>query len=447
MADFTRSFIRHIRQIAEKGSNSTDVHHQLKRCLLDWTGVTAAGAAQVGRRLDSLIEIAGNGRCSTFLTSERKDLVSAASLNGFLSHMMELDDGHRFGMLHLEAPVISAMVAVAQQEKLSYAQFFKGVVAGYQATVQIARYLQPYHKQKGYHATGTCGTVGVAAAIASALNFTDEEFENALGAASTRASGLLSVIDSPSEMKPFNIAGAVESGIRAAYLAMEGVRGPIDPLLGKRGFLQVYSPETGVKENTPFIDSPEILDIYFKPYVSCRHCHAPAEASLNLRSRFEINPKDVKEIVVETYFLAIGGHDSSDIRSISAAKMSTPYCVAVSLVKGTCGLDAFTEEAINEQVTQDLMRKVKVLEDPSLTQVSPGKRGARVIISLNNGEQFTAFVENPLGEPENPMSDEMLGEKYFDLMHFAGIESDKAKDIRRLVWDLENDFDTYLTIL
>lgn len=447
MKNLSLSFIHHIRKITEDSIKSEEVQHQLKRCLLDWTGVTHAGAFEVGDKFEPLLEIAGDGVCSTFLTNQHKDLVSAASINGYLSHVMELDDGHRFGMLHLEAPIISAMIAVAQKERISYSNFAKGVVAGYQATVQVARYLQPYHKQKGYHATGTCGAIGVATAIAVALDFTDEEFENALGAASTRAAGLLSVIDAPSEMKPFNVAGAVESGIRAAYLAKTGLKGPIDPLLGKRGFLRVYSPESGVKEDLAFTDVPEILRIYFKPYVSCRHCHAPAEAALNLRSRYGIKPTDVKNVQVETYLLAIGGHDNTEINSVSAAKMSTPYCVAVSLQNGSCGLNCFSEENIQDEEIQELMRKVSVIEDPTLTQVSPGKRGAKMTISLKDGLEYTDFVENPLGEPEHPMSDSMLENKYFELMKYAGIEDKKAEILKEMVWGLENNFDAFLSEL
>lgn len=445
MKNLSLSFIHHIRKITEESIKSEEVRHQLKRCLLDWTGVTYAGAYEVGDKFESLLEIAGEGVCSTFLTNQRKDLVSAASINGYLSHVMELDDGHRFGMLHLEAPIISAMIAVAQKEKIGYIQFAKGVIAGYQAIVQIARYLQPYHKQKGYHATGTCGALGVATAIAVALDFTDEEFENALGAASTRAAGLLSVIDAPSEMKPFNVAGAVESGVRAAYLAKTGIQGPIDPLLGKRGFLRVYSPESGVKEDLIFTDVPEILQIYFKPYVSCRHCHAPAEAALNLRSRYGIKPTDVKNVQVETYLLAIGGHDNIEINSVSAAKMSTPYCVAVSLQNGSCGLNSFSKESIKNEEIQKLVRKVSVIEDPNLTQVSPGKRGAKVTISLNDGLEYTDFVENPLGEPEHPMSDSMLENKYFELMKYAGVDDKKTEILKEMIWELENKFDVFLS--
>lgn len=444
MGNLSQSFIHKVRDIAEIGITSSVVLHQLKRCLLDWTGVTMAGAFEVGSKLDMLLEIAGSGNCSTFLSNQRLDIVSAASINGFLSHVMELDDGHRFGMLHLEAPIISAMIALVQKEGIDFLSFAKGVIAGYQATVQVARYLQPYHKQKGFHATGTCGTIGVASAIATALDFNDIEFENALGAASTRASGLLSVIDSPSEMKPLNIAGAVESGIRAAYLAKTGIRGPINPLLGKRGFLRVYSSEAKIKEDVLLEESPEILKIYFKPYISCRHCHPPVEATLNLRRKYIFDVLEIDNILVETYLLAIGGHDNTKIDSVSAAKMSIPYCVAISLLKGSCGLDSFTEKTIGDENLQNIIKKIHLVEDSSLTQASPGKRGARVTISLKDGKQYTEFIENPLGEPEHPLSDASLEEKYFDLMNFAGVNHEKAEDICSRIWNVDHAFDELL---
>lgn len=447
MQNFTDSLIQNLQAVTESSYKLNGVIHQLKRCVLDWIGVCNAGASMVGNRMNPMVSILGEGKCSTFLSDDRKDVVSAASINGFLAHVMELDDGHRFGMLHLEAPIISAMIAVSQQENLNFEKFLKGVVAGYQTTVQVARYIQPYHKQRGYHATGTCGTLGVAAAIATAMDYSKEEFENALAAAATRAAGLLTVIDAPSEMKPFNVFGAVEAGIRAAYLAKSGFVGPIDPMMGKRGFLKVYVSDLNIEKLPEIKMTPEILNIYFKPYVSCRHCHAPAEAALNIRSKNNFSIEEIQSILIETYKLAIGGHDSTEIDSVTAAKMSIPYCVAVSLFRGSCALNSFSKDVVKNTVLQTLVRKVNVIEDPELTLLSPGKRGAKMTITLNNGKTITDFVENPLGEPEHPMSDSMLENKYFELMKYAGIDDEKAEILKEMVWGLENNFDAFLSEL
>jgi 2-methylcitrate dehydratase PrpD len=442
---FTKSFVSYIRSFCERSSSQEEIH-QIKRCILDWLSVTQAGAYILGNRLDCILNLSSAGRCSCFLSSEKKDLITAAFLNGFAAHEIELDDGHRRAMLHLEAPIVSAMIAVSQQESLSFEDFVKGIIAGYQTTVKLARMIQPGHKMSGFHATGTCSAIGVASAVAMALGMTEDEHTNAIAAATTRAAGLLAALDSPSELKPYNIAGAIEVGIRSAYLAKGGFKGVYDALYGKRGFLKVFAP--GIDPVVDGLDNTsELLNIYFKPYVSCRHCHAPIEAALNIRNKNHLDWRDCKDIRVDTYRLAIDGHDSKVIKSSSEAKMSIPYCVAVSLVKGSCGMDSFTDGAVIDNDVQLLLRTISVQEDSMLTQATPNKRGARVIVELKDGRKYIEFVENPLGEPEHPMSDAMIESKYMELMSFAGVEESRMIQMKNLVWSLEDHFDVFLQVI
>ena len=443
--NITESLISGIRSFCSRDF-SQDEMHQLKRCVLDWLGVSMAGASVSKRKLETIANLCKGGNCTTFVSDKTADVLTAAFLNGFVAHEMELDDGHRFGMLHLAAPVISAMVALAQQENLDFFHFARGVMAGYQVTVKLAKMIQPYHKKCGFHATGTCGTMGVAAAAAIAMDFSDEQFVSALGAATTRAAGLLAAIDAPSELKPYNIAGAVETGLLSAYLSKAGFVGPNDPLEGERGFLKVYAPETK-SDLGLFDDVSEILNIYFKPYVSCRHCHAPAEAALYLKDKHNLRWREIREIKVETYRLAIVGHDSKEIDSVGAAKMSIPYCVAISLFRGSCGLDSFTEDLVSNIEVKAITRLVNVVENEDLTRMSPGKRGAIVSLSTNEGVTYSKYVENPLGEPENPMSDHMLEKKYWELVSYAGIDRLRAEMMMSKIWNLESDFNEFLGLL
>lgn len=440
--DFTRLFVSYIRSFCTRAF-SEDEMHQVYRCVLDWLGVSEAGAFALGNRLNDLEKLSSQGSCSCFLSSKRIDAINAAFLNGYAAHVLELDDGHRKGMLHLEALIVTALIAVSQQERLSYEAFVKGMIAGYQTTVKLACLIQPSHKLNGFHATGTCGAIGVASAVAVALNLSETEHINAIGAASTRAAGLLGALDSPSEIKPYNISGAIEVGIRSAYLAKAGFQGPYDPLWGKRGFLRVFAPELDIAQ-VAFDDSSEILNIYFKPFVSCRHCHAPVEAAIILYNKYKIAFEEVHDIRVETYRLAIDGHDSHSVESVAEAKMSIPFCVAVALRNGSCDLSSFTDEAVADVSVRELMRKVYVIEDENLTLALPEKRGARVILSMKDGSVYEEMVDNPLGEPEHPMSDDMIKAKYSGLMDFAGIDRDLACKFKDMVLDLGHYFDVFL---
>lgn len=435
----TEYLIAGIRQIIERPVREDELH-QVKRCMLDWAGVSFAGAKLMKERLLPFLETAGNGPCSTFICNRKIDVHSASFLNGYVAHVLELDDGHRFGMLHLEASIFSALLAVAQKEHIDFEHFIKGVLVGYQTIVQIARRIQPEHKKKGYHATGTCGTVGVACAVATVLGFTDNQFESAIGAAVTRAAGLLSALDIPSEIKPYNVASAVDAGLDSAYLAKCDVRVQSDPLDGKRGFFKMYASGTEVESLSSFADNSEILNIYFKPFASCRHCHAPAECALDLKERYNIKLEDIASVTVETYRLAIDGHNHTEIFSASSAKMSIPYSVAVALVTGHAGMEAFSDELVNAPEVLQLTRMVSVKEDAKMTALSPGKRGARVKIQTKSGEEYYSEVDNPLGEPEHPMSDAKLDAKYYDMMQYAGVDTETSESIHDMIWSLEDNY-------
>lgn len=63
------------------------------------------------------------------------DMLKTVFFNGFNAHTMELDDGSRFGMIHLGAAVISPLVAMVQKESIDYNNFLKAIIMGYEMAV------------------------------------------------------------------------------------------------------------------------------------------------------------------------------------------------------------------------------------------------------------------------------------------------------------------------
>lgn len=425
------------------------VIHQIRRCLLDYIGVTYAGASAKEEEFKTYLQAnSSGGECPIIGLKVKSDFSTAALLNGFSSHTLELDDGHRFAMLHLEAPIISGLLTIAKKENMNVKQFMRGVIAGYEATVRIAKAIQPAHKNRGYHATGTCGTIGVAVAIAIALDFSREEIKSSINFAATSASGLLEIIEDASQIKPYNVSTAVLNGITAAYFGKLNFAGPNDVLGGNRGFLKTL---TGEYDESAFYqeaeDEYQIEKIYVKPYAACRHSHSAIEGALLINKKTKLDIESIKKIEVRTYKLAVLGHDHTGIEGISSAKMSTPYGVAVALILNNAGINAFTEEVVARKDILELSSKVQVLEDDELTSLSPNKRGALVKIHTRNGHVFEQLVEHPLGEPENNISDEKLEKKYFDLMKYSGRSDDDIRKISKIIWSIEKEFDKLVNLL
>ena len=132
---------------------------QAKRCMLDYLGATFAGAQMLKEKSDKLLNYLGEtqGDAAVIGLNRKAGIENAAFLNGLSSHVAELDDGVRFGMIHPGSPVFSALFPVAEKEKVKGSDFLLGVITGYEAAVRIACAIQPSHYNCGYHPTSTCG--------------------------------------------------------------------------------------------------------------------------------------------------------------------------------------------------------------------------------------------------------------------------------------------------
>ncbi len=405
------------------------VVHAAKRCLLDYCGVVLAGAGQ-NRDLNlSYLSASGaSGGISIFGLDRRADIYTAALLNGMDAHAVELDDGHRFGMLHLGAPVFSAVLAAAEERGISGELQIRAAVCGYETAIALARLMQPGHKLKGYHATGTCCTVGCAMALAVLLRLDKDQIRGTLAAAATSAAGLLEVIDDASQLKPYNIGRAAMDGVAAAFAGAAGFRGPDDVIGGKRGFFAVLAQKEDlprIREAKLFPDAHAyaIEDGYFKPYAACRHCHPAIEAGLTLRDTLkqeEYKSSNIDKVTVRTYKLAIEGHEHTSVSGVSSAKMSTPYALSTALLTGQAGAAAYGEGYLTDVGISELMRKVELVMDPELDSLNPKKRAAIVELQMTDGRKFDCRVDYPRGEPENPIQDRELKAKFMDLATVSG---------------------------
>ena len=427
-----------------------DIYAKAKECVLDYLGVTFAGAYtlrdKVRAYLDGLSP-AGVG-VPVIGFAGRASVHDAAMLNGIAAHCLELDDGSRFGMVHPGAPVLSALFAVAYDTRMSAERFLRAIVVGYEVTIRLSSAIQPGHKKKGFHATGTCGCIGAAAAVSAALAFPDDCIANVMSAAAASAAGLLEMMDDTSELKPFSAGKAAQNAVMAAYLGRSGFSGPRDAIGGKRGLIGVMGAE--VKMDWFRRDGERryaIRGIYHKPYASCRHCHPSVEAALKMLREERFDPGRIETIVVHTYDLAVFGHDHTEIINSSAAKMSIPYSVAAAFMLKSGGMSAMAERAVHDPEILALARKVRVEEDPDYSALVPAQRMARLTATMTDGTQYSREVTYPKGEPENPMDSDELEEKFLQLAAYSDRTEAFGREIIHCVNHLEENIHTLFTLI
>lgn len=430
MQNISETFI--IGLINQSQVKLNEINVQSRKVLLDYLGVVVGGLRYVKDKHPELL--ASN--------------INPAFLNGFASHVLELDDGHRHGMIHLGASIVSAVLEVAIKEGLKSDNVLRGIVMGYEVAVRCARAIQPGHKVRGYHVSGTCGTIGAAMGIAFACNYNKEQLKSTLACAVSSAAGVLEIQEQASELKPYNIARAAYDGVLAAQIGKQALTGPDDILGGKRGFLSALTDTPHPEFLTDFSEDGCCIEgIYQKVHAACRHCHPAIDATLDMRKDLNLQPDQIEKIDVHTYKLAVGSHDHTEIRGISSAKLSTPFTVALAIVKGSCGYADYNEDNLNDCWIKNLTRKVRVIEDDNLTAQSPTVRGAKVTIYMKDGKEYEAPCLYPKGEPENPLSRQELEDKFRGLAMYGGLTSQECDEVINEIWKEDFDLKKVLKIL
>lgn len=425
-------FLKQVNDLAQKEIPKL-TFYRIQQSLLDYLAVTCAGAAFQKEKMKRYFSFSQPeaGDFKAIGTGKNLALKEAVFLNGLNAHALDFDDGTNSGIIHLGSPIFSLLIPLSQRYRIRVADMLKAAIIGYETSYTMAVSIQPGHKAMGYHATGTCGTLGAAVAAGYLLNFSEEERFQTFSAACMAASGMLKVLDEGSELKPYNVAKTALLSLTALQMAKSGFQGPADPL-GGRGFLRMMTGKEDIELKPVLLHGTyAVMKSYTKPYASCRYTHPAVEAAIRLRNR--VRPEEIEQICVRTYDLAVAGHDHTEIPGSYSAKMSIPYATAAGFLYGKAGMQEFSEDTVKNPEVLNLARKIEVRAEDELSSAFPGIQAAIVTVKTRETE-YTERVDFPKGEPENPLTDEEFRSRYEDLMEYAGIEAPVREEVFRMVY-------------
>jgi 2-methylcitrate dehydratase PrpD len=226
----------------------------------------------------------------------------------------------------------------------------------------MARIVNFHHYEKGWHPTATLGTFGVAAAAGRLLGLTAAQNANALGLATSFASGIKQ--NFATMAKPIQVGHAAQKGLMAALLAAEGATASLQVFEGKQGFFAVYDglenvaagPIEGLGESWELVES----GLMFKKYACCGSTHPVIDAAIELAIRDDIKPEDVETIRVAINPRRIPHVNRPVVADALAAKFSLQYTAAAALADRALGLRHFSEAAVGRVDLQRLLARVEV---------------------------------------------------------------------------------------
>ena len=402
------------------------VRHEAKRTLLNWVGCAIGGSGHetVRNAIAALLPFCGPSQASVFGRRERVDILHASLLNGISSHVFDFDDTHAYTAIHPAAPVVPAILALAEHRPISGRDFINALVVGIETECRIGKAVTPAHYEAGWHITGTVGVFGSAAAAGKFLGLDEQQMCWALALAAAQPVGLQEMFGSMT--KSFHPGQAAQNGLTAALLASKGFTSSEQPLEAKRGWFDVMSAKTNYTALTE--KSWEILNNSYKPFACGLVVHPVIDGCLQLRDAHRLTPDAIDRIDVDVNSRVMMLTAIKEPTSGLEGKFSVYHAAAVALVEGEAGERQFSDEAVRTVATTELRRRVFPSIDPAI-----GKVQARVTITLKNAKRHVVFVEHTVGSVKKPMSDAAIEQKVVGLADGI-LRPDQIRHVVDLCW-------------
>ena len=421
-----------------KARLSDSVMHAAKRAVVDWFAAMLPGGLLPPATLltEAFADSIGRGGAVLYPSGRTTDARTAALINGAAAHTIEFDDIFRDALYHPGAPVISAALAAAQSRGRNGKALLAAIVAGYEVSNRIGIAVNPGHYEF-FHTTGTVGTFGAAVGASAALGLDGARTLHAMANAGTMAAGLQQTFLSDAMAKPMHAAHAASVGVMLALAAEKGVTGAVDILEGPRGFGAAMCKDPDWLAAVDDLGRSFTIErMTFKNHAACGHAHAAVDGVLALRNKHGLKPAQIKRIRCGTFAKAIEIVGNPNPKTVFEAKFSLPYCAAVALTTGSVRTDAFRKDRLKDPQLRALIGKVEVVLDAAIDAEFPKRRAARVEIETVAGERFQHYASTRKGDPDNPLADSELEEKFLELVEPI-LGKAPAKALLATLWRLE----------
>ena len=399
-----------------------------KQCLLDWFGVAVQGAQEpVADIMAGELAGANQGSHAIIGRREKADLIDAALINGTIGHALDYDDAIAISLGHSTVPVAPTVMALAAELDASGEMALRAFLAGYEAECALGGYFGPGHYARGYHATGTIGAFGSAAAASVLLGLDASQPARALSLAGTQASGLKALFGSMG--KPMHAGRAAADGLLAARLVARGFDAIEDGLENVQGAGPVLAGTTPGTEIALDKFGSQICDTLFKYHAACYGTHAPIEAARDFLVAHQ--PEDIETIEIHVGTATIGMCDIETPSSPLECKFSMHHAVAMVLAGiDTAGLENYSSDMAADPKLAALRQKISIV---SGFEDEHGIMSAKLVIKT--ASETLEFYRHA-GHPNSDLADQQtrLEQKYDALA--APILGEAADALKQAVIDI-----------
>jgi 2-methylcitrate dehydratase PrpD len=408
--------------VREARAGDAATRRLLGRAIADTIAVAAPGFTEPVTR-SSLAAFAGDAvRTWSGETCESRD--AATFINATAGHALDFDDVFLDSTTHPSTVILPAILHL--DEAIEPDELLAAYAAGLLAARAVGSLVGFGHYLKGWHATGTIGTLAAAAAAGRLYRLDEPQLRAAFALAAAQAGGMKRNFGTMA--KPAHAGFAAAAGRRAARLAAAGVDGAHDIFAPGIGFADLYGTGDGVADpgDDAFAVRPDRISL--KLYPCCYAAHRLIGIGLDARAAlgervFEHGSRAVLSVPAGSVELI----RNDDPKTGLEAKFSAKYALAIALADGDASLARFTDRALQRPGLAELLERVTILDDPEQQSGGDIEMGeVRLEVVASNGERLGHFARRAIpGGPDAPPARNEVARKVEDCLR--AFESERGR--------------------
>ena len=140
------------------------------RCSISWRPASAAPPIRPSKCCCTRCPLPRRAQATIIGRKERADALNATFLNAAGANVDEFCDTHLPTVIHPTAPVMPALYAMSELQRVRGADLLDAFALGVEVECRIGNSISPSHyRTRGWHITASCGVFGAAAAAGRLL--------------------------------------------------------------------------------------------------------------------------------------------------------------------------------------------------------------------------------------------------------------------------------------
>jgi len=439
--NISQQLAEHLVAVTENSFTPT-VISRAKTRLLDAAGNIILGKRGHGSDAFAQVVIGWGGaqQSSVFGYGVKLPAHNAAMVNAMLMRSFDFESvgaesvQESMKAAHISGTTIPVALAMGERLQASGREVLTALLVGDDVASRLA-VASGFHTASGGDNTGTVNALGSVAICGKLMGFTAGQYVDGMGIALNQIAGTVANLFDLADSFKLPQANSARNGIFSAELAAAGFTGLIDPIGGKFGFFDLYSPAPDPSQLTEQLGVLFTADMIIKPWSSCRAAHPSLDAAIRLATENDLDPAQitaVRVIVTPTMKKGFTGQEFRPERNPEVAGLfSIRYNVAVGLIHRDFFPEHLQPEIMYSSQVQEMLGKIELVDS-----LPPHEyQTAELEVDLADGRTLHIRTDVPKGDIyRTALTDDEVKEKFERNVAFGGgVPADRVGRIIEVV--------------